>query len=217
MPVGGLTAIEDSSRQIAAFIDRVRKETGSAEVDLVGHSEGAFQALYVPKVLGYAHRIRRVVALAPPTHGTDVSRLVTLADRIGVRSTLDRLLTTVGCAACPQLLPGGSAVETLTAGPIAQPGVRYTIIASRTDLDVTPHETSFVREPGVRNLFVQDVCPHDPVGHVGLAFDSGVADMIGNALDPRHASPVRCTIGPCGLRGGGARNCRRGAIGWGRG
>ena len=29
-------------------------ETGAAKVDLVGHSEGAFQSLYVPKVAGYA-------------------------------------------------------------------------------------------------------------------------------------------------------------------
>ncbi|HVV13077.1 esterase/lipase family protein [Amycolatopsis sp.] len=195
-PVGGTTAIENSSREIAAFIDRVRQVTGAAKVALVGHSEGAFQSLYVPKVLGYAGKVSRVVALAPPTHGTDVSGLVTLADLLGLRPAVDAVLNSAGCQSCPEMLPGGSAVEALTSGPVAQPGVDYTIIASRTDVVVTPPATSFVPESGVHNAFVQDTCPADPVGHGGLAFDGGVADMIGNALDPAGAGPVHCTAGP---------------------
>ena len=57
------------------------------------------------------------------------------------------------------------------------------------------HETSFIREPGVHDVFVQDTCPADPVGHVGLAFDNGVARMVANALDPAHAAPVACVVG----------------------
>ena len=86
-------------------------------------------------------------------------------------------------------------MRTLTDGPIAEPGVSYTIIASRTDVLVTPTETSFVREPGVRNMYVQDLCPFDPVGHIGMAFDPGVATMISNALDPSSAVPVTCSVG----------------------
>jgi hypothetical protein len=48
----------------------------------------------------------------------------------------------------------------------------------------------------VHNGYVQDACPFDGVGHVGLAFDAGVARMIANALDPAHAVPVLCTFGP---------------------
>ncbi|KAA9160348.1 alpha/beta fold hydrolase [Amycolatopsis acidicola] len=195
-PVGGTTAIERSSREIVAFIDRVRQATGADKVDLVGHSEGAFQSLYIPKVLAYSAHVRRVVALAPPTHGTNVSGLVTLADLLGLRPVVDQVLANSGCQSCPQMLPGGSAVRDLTDGPIAQPGVDYTIIATRADTVVTPPETSFVPEPGVRNAFVQDTCPLDPVGHAGLAFDGGVADMIVNALDPAGAGPVHCTAGP---------------------
>lgn len=195
IPLGGFRPIDSSAREIARFIDDVRSATHAAEVDVVGHSEGGFQSLYIPKVLDYGANIRRVVALAPPTHGTTFASLVEAANLLGVRSTVDFVLRTFGCDACSDLIVGGPAVQRLTSGPIAVPGVDYTVIASRTDVLVTPTETSFVREPGVRNMYVQDVCPFDPVGHIGMAFDPGVATMISNALDPSSAVPVTCSVG----------------------
>lgn len=202
IPVGGTIDIDTSAREIGAFIDRVLASTKAAKVDIVGHSEGGFQSLYVPKVRGYAPKVGKVVALAPPAHGTTFGGLVSVADATGLRLLVDQILP-LGCPACDQLITGGSAVQRLNDGPIAQPGVKYTIIATRTDLLVTPHEsrllgtaeTAFVKEPGVTNLYVQDKCPLDPVGHIGLAYDSGVTTMVTNALDPATAKPVSCTFG----------------------
>jgi triacylglycerol esterase/lipase EstA (alpha/beta hydrolase family) len=196
IPVGGTVSIVQSSAQIEAFVDQVRAATGAAKVDLVGHSEGAFQGLYGPKVRGYAGKVGKVVALAPPTHGTTFAGLVSVGDYLGLRPLVDRVLRDFGCPACDEIIVGGSEVAKLTAGPIAQPGVKYTVIASRLDALVTPHETSFVRESGVKNQFVQDTCPLDPVGHVGLAFDPTVAQLVANALDPARARPVLCGFGP---------------------
>lgn len=196
IPVGGTVSIIQSAAEIEAFIDQVRAATGAAKVDIVGHSEGAFQSIYGPKVRGYAGKVAKVVALAPPTHGTTFGGLVSVGDYLGLRPLVDQVLRDFGCPACDQLIVGGSEVQKLTAGPIAQPGVKYTVIASRADLLVTPHETSFIREPGVKNEFVQDSCPLDPVGHVGLAFDSSVAQLVANALDPAHAHSVLCGFGP---------------------
>lgn len=194
-PVGGLVAIDESAPEIQAYIDEVLDVTGASRIDLVGHSEGAFQSLYGPKVLGYADQVDTVVAMAPPTHGTDVSGLVTLGNLLGLSDPIRQILRAFGCAACDDLTTDGPAVQTLTDGPIAQDGVAYTIIATRTEVVVTPYDTAFVDEPGVDNILVQDVCPFDPVGHVGLAFDSGVAQMVTNALDPRTAEPVSCGVG----------------------
>ncbi|MDX6261987.1 MAG: hypothetical protein QOH84_3675 [Kribbellaceae bacterium] len=196
IPVGGTVSIVQSSAEIEAFVDRVRASTGAAKVDIVGHSEGAFQSLYGPKVRGYASKVGNVVALAPPTHGTTFAGLVSVGDYLGLRPQVDQVLQQFGCPACDEIIVGGSEVAKLTAGPIAQPGVKYTVIASRADALVTPHETSFIREPGVKNEFVQDTCPLDPVGHVGLAFDPSVAQLVANALDPAHASRVLCGFGP---------------------
>ncbi|TDO51392.1 lipase (class 2) [Kribbella sp. VKM Ac-2527] len=196
IPVGGTVSIARSAAEIEAFVDRVRTATGAAKVDLVGHSEGGFQSIYGPKVRGYAAKVGKVVALAPPTHGTTFGGLVSVGAFLGLGPLVDQVLREFGCPACEEIIVGGAAVDQLTDGPIAQAGVMYTVIASRFDALVTPHETSFIREPGVRNEFVQDSCPIDPVGHVGLAFDPTVAQLVANALDPAHATRVSCGFGP---------------------
>lgn len=194
--VGGTRSITESSQEIAAFIDEVLAKTGAERVSVVGHSEGGFMSLYVPKVLEYANRVKRVVALAPPTHGTTFANIVTIGDLLAGREAWTSIAQQFGCVACTEIVVDGPAIKELTNGPIAQPGVKYTIIASKFDALVTPTETSFVHERGVSNSYVQDTCPFDPVGHIGMAFDTGIFDMITNALDPTTARPVRCSFGP---------------------
>lgn len=196
IPVGGTVSIERSAPEITQFLARVRSITGASKLDLIGHSEGAFQALWGPKFQGYAGSVNTVVALAPPTHGTTFGGLVSFGDFLGLRPLVDLVLNTFGCQFCDEAITGGSAVKKLTSGPIAQPGISYTILASRADMLVTPTETSFVHETGVKNAYVQDTCPADPVGHIGMAFDTGIAQMIANALDPAHPVRVTCSFGP---------------------
>lgn len=86
----------------------------------------------------------------------------------------------------------------LAAGPIAQPGVSYTVINTRFDvLDtvMTPGDPGIAAEPGVTFFYVQDVCPLDPVGHIGLVSDPSVLPMVTNALDPAHPQSVVCGTG----------------------
>jgi triacylglycerol esterase/lipase EstA (alpha/beta hydrolase family) len=190
---GGQASVADSAVEIEAYVDRVLATTGADRVDLVGHSLGAFLALYVTKVGGYGPRVGRVVALAPPTHGTTLLGLLALVNGLGVRGPVDQALG-LACPACPDLLAGGPAVTRLEDGPVAVPGVDYTVVASRLDAVVTPSSRGFIAEPGVRNYFVQDRCPLDPVGHFGMGFDFGVTSMILNGLDP--SVPIRCGLGP---------------------
>jgi len=197
--VGGLKPIKDSSQEIASFIKDVQKRTGASKIDLVGHSEGAFQVLYVTKFgKGIKEIVQRVFAIAPPAHGTTFLSLYNVTD-IAPRLTrplVDTILNTVGCAACADLLPQGNAVKRLNDGkPIAQPGVSYTILTSENDQLVVPTETSFVREAGVRNLYVQEFCPDDKVGHIGEAYDPNVMELVRNALRDDKAGPEVCVVG----------------------
>jgi triacylglycerol esterase/lipase EstA (alpha/beta hydrolase family) len=190
---GGQATVDASAREVGGFVDRVLRETGAAKVDLVGHSLGGMVSLYVTKVTGYAPKVGRVVALAPPTRGTTLFGLVRMLTALGLREPIDTLLAG-GCIACVDLLAGGPAVRRLNDGPVARRGVTYTVIASRYDAIVTPPSRSFIREPGVRNYYVQDVCPLDPVGHFGMGFDPGIASLILNGLDP--TARIRCGFGP---------------------
>lgn len=196
--VGGLKAIAESSIELADFVKEVHTKIGASKVDLVGHSEGAFQTLYVTKFGGVSDIVQRVFAIAPPTHGTSFAGLNNITDIASqvTKPTLAAALQTFGCPACSDLLPNGTAVEKLNEGPIAQEGVSYTILTSKYDELVTPTTTSFVREEGVRNLYVQDFCPADTVGHIGETYDANVWTLVSNTLQDDFSGPEKCVIGP---------------------
>jgi triacylglycerol esterase/lipase EstA (alpha/beta hydrolase family) len=199
--VGGLKPVAESSVEIKNYVEKVRTATGAAKVDVVGHSEGGLQSLYLAKMQGISSEIGRVVALAPPTQGTDASGLIKLADALlpGGQATFNQIASTLGIQVLADEVPGGPAIVALNNGPIAQPGIAYTVITSKYDELVTPVVSAFVREPGVTNEYVQDSCPFDPVGHIGEAYDLNVWHLIENALDPAHATPIAiCAVGSPG-------------------
>ncbi|EME78646.1 uncharacterized protein MYCFIDRAFT_212443 [Pseudocercospora fijiensis CIRAD86] len=209
--LGGVRSIADSSREVADFILKVARLTGNANIDLVGHSEGAFQSLYVPKFYPQvAAVVRNVVAIGPPTHGTTVSGLYLLAYLGGnlTRDLVGDVLETLGCGACDDLGgkgdgQDGPAVRALNQGPIAVSGIHYTIMTSKQDEVVTPPETAFVNEPGVRNFFIQDYCPQEVVGHLGEPYSPNVQEIVVNTLSGSLAGPKVCSAGPSLQLGGG--------------
>lgn len=192
---GGLAPMDESAEFIRAYMERVLDATGATEADIVGHSEGGLHALYVPKKYGLGDSIGTVVALAPPTHGIELGGVADALRSTGLPALVTPITDLFGCAACDELVISESFIHALNDGPIAQPGIDYTVIASRYDFLVTPTETSYVREPGVVNIEVQDVCPNDVVGHIGLAYDDAVLQMVTNALDPSNATPIDCGFG----------------------
>ncbi|KAJ5672972.1 hypothetical protein N7507_002099 [Penicillium longicatenatum] len=199
--VGGLKAISESAPEIADYIKEVVEKTGHSKVNLVGHSEGAFQSLYVPKFEGVSDKIDKIVAIAPPTHATTFANLYDLAYVGGnlTRAIVGDVLDVVGCAACNDLGPDGPAIERLNDGkPIAQPGNTITIIASKYDELVTPTTTAFVNETGVNNIWVQDTCKLDPVGHIGEAYDWNVWNLVKNALEDTPNRKFTCLLGSPG-------------------
>lgn len=189
--VGGVASIDDSAAQIRNFINEVLTKTGAAKVDLVGHSEGGFQALYVAKWEGLAPRIDKIVALAPPTSGTAYPNLLGLGDLL--RPAVSVQLLVNGCLGCVGLLPSSNEVARLQDGAMAQPGNDVTIIATKYDEVVKPPGTaSWVKEEGVYNTFVQDVCPADFTTHNGMAIDPNVWNLIYNALTGNNGREFTC-------------------------
>ncbi|KAJ5788755.1 hypothetical protein N7457_003745 [Penicillium paradoxum] len=199
--LGGLKAINESAPEIAAYVKEVVQKTGKSKVDLIGHSEGGFQALYVPKFEGVSHFIDKIVSIAPPTHATSFAGIYNLAYTFGnaSREVVSEVLNTFGCPACNDLGPDGAAINRLNDGtPIVQPGNKVTIIASKVDELVTPPSTSFVHEEGVTNRWIQDTCPLDPVGHIGEAYDLNVWHLVKNVLNSTPNEKFVCVLGSPG-------------------
>jgi pimeloyl-ACP methyl ester carboxylesterase len=193
--MGGVAPMRASAEEIAHFVDQVRSVTGAAKVDLVGHSEGGLHALFIPKLLGRAGQLGKVVTMGTDVHGFGPVQTTELLALLGLRELTDAILRGFECPGCSDILPGSEYRRALAEGPVAQPGIGYTLIFTRFDeaaLAFAPLGAPFLREPGVRNLYVQDRCPLDLVGHAMLPFSRSVASLVANALDSRQ--PVRCGL-----------------------
>ena len=198
--VGGLKSVNESSGEITDYILEVKDKTGAEKVDVVGHSEGAFEALYVPKFHQdeLAGVLDKLVAIAPPTRGTNFAGLYQLAIDLGnnTKETVDKVVDTVGCRACTDLVTGGAAIQRLNDGqPIVQEGTSLTVITSKYDELATPPSTSFVHEKGVNNIWIQDYCPLDPVGHQDEPYDTNVWHLVSNALTGDSGRKFVCVAG----------------------
>jgi hypothetical protein len=76
------------------------------------------------------------------------------------------------------------------------PSVDYLDIATTKDEVATPYQLAFLPPaPNVRNMTIQQLCPADPVGHVGMPYDPTTVRLVLNNLDPANAQPVPCSIG----------------------
>lgn len=197
--VGGLAPMEDSSAELASFVDRVLAATGAAKVDLVGHSEGTVMPQYYLKFRGGAAKVDKYVAMTPLYKGTTlqgIGALVTALETAFPRFT-GPISTGIAteCGSCQEFLAGSPFLRHLYAdGVYAVPGVQYTTIMTRYDELVTPYTSGRLNAPNATNIVVQNQCPIDFAEHVAVAFDPTVGQDILNALDPAHPKPVPCRL-----------------------
>lgn len=177
-----------SAETLATEVQQVLAQTGATHVDLIGHSQGGLLAEYYAKLLGGARYVHDVIGLSPTTHGTTLDGLATLASYYAGANAF----VGAGCQACVDQEAGSPVVKAVDAGPIASPGVNYTIIETLNETVVTPVGSSFIKEPGVTNEYIQQACPLDLVDHADLSYDPAVFQEIFNALDPATAHAPNC-------------------------
>lgn len=158
-------SVEQSAQQVADFIDVVMARTGADKIDLIGHSQGGLLGFYLLKELGYADRVRHFLAMAPSIRGTTIA-----PDDWKVQ---DRY-----CQACADQNPNSPIIRAVNEGPITQPGVQYTVLVTQQDYIVRPVESQFVREEGVRNLYIQDSLPDKFATHSNMLYDDEVLDLV---------------------------------------
>ena len=192
--------IPDSAKQLAAYVDRVLAATGASKVDLVGHSQGGgLMPQWYLRFEGGAAKVHHLVGISPSSHGTTGSGLVHVAD--GVTDVAGHAGKPLGLdsPAFKDQTVGSEVVRQLYANGDTEPGVTYTNIVTKTDVVVTPYTNQFLTagpDATVHNILLQSVCPLDLTGHVGVAYDPNVYQLVLNALDPAHYETVRCALMP---------------------
>ncbi|KAG0360169.1 hypothetical protein BG005_011314 [Podila minutissima] len=147
----GMDLIENSAQQLEVFVDNVMNATGTSKVDMLA----------------------KVDCLAPATHGTDLSGIVTLGRQINLYDPVTSLLNKF-CAACMQMVYDSSFMQALFADGDTVPGVEYLMLATKYDEVITPYTRSWLRDqnPLIKNKKIQDYCMFDITEHIGMFANS---------------------------------------------
>lgn len=178
-PDYGLGDIRTNSARLASTVAAVKARTGASRVDLVSHSMGGLVSRYYVKSLGGSSHVDSLIMLGTPNYGTN---LANIAEFLTFGSC-------VGITSCEQMARGSGFLNALNAGDDTIGSVRYTSIATKVDLVVTPYTTSYLANDGnIANIAVQNQCFARLPGHLGLIFDGAVADGVRDAL---AGGPVR--------------------------
>jgi triacylglycerol lipase len=175
----GTGPIEESARQLSAFVDRVLAATGADRVSLVGHSQGGMMPRWYIKFLGGDAKVDDLIGLSPSNHGT---------------SNPGALLAYAGlaCISCGQQATGSAFLQTLNAGDETPGPISYTVVQTRYDEVVIPYTSAFLApSPEVTNVLLQTRCPLDVSEHLGMVYDAVALRWIKNALGrPGPADPA---------------------------
>ncbi|MFC7309047.1 esterase/lipase family protein [Streptomyces monticola] len=189
----GLGPVPKSAKELAAFVDKVRKATKAAKVDLVGHSQGGgLLPRWYLKYEGGASKVHHLIGIAPTNHGTSIAGIGALAQ--GLR--LMGLASVITGQSTADMVVGSEVNKQLDAGGDTVPGVRYTTVNTINDVVNLPFTNGYLTgKPAsqVTNLTVQDFCPFSFVGHIGVVYDPAVEQLVKSALDPKDDRRPRCT------------------------
>lgn len=177
--VGGLDTETASGDQVSAFINRVLTATGAPKVDIVGHSQGGSMGINYLKLHAGGNKVGTYVGWGQSSNGTTLSGLVTGASALGALGIFNVGLAALGAPGLRDQEVGSAYNEQTAAIPLPQ-GPKYVTIQTTRDAVVTPYATQSL--PGAQNIVLQNLCPKDQVGHVGLFLDSPTLQLTMNAL-----------------------------------
>lgn len=164
--IPGCGDIAQSANSVATQAQQLLSQTGAAQLDVIGHSEGGLELRYYIKNLGGGSQVARYVSLGTPQHGTSQASGG----------------FTFGCTAVAQMAPNSSFLNTLNS-PTDVPGpVAYTALATTKDTVVTPAPQASFLQNGGTNASVQQFCPNDNSSHVGLLSDAPTFGLVKSAL-----------------------------------
>ncbi|NNN21340.1 MAG: alpha/beta fold hydrolase [Acidimicrobiales bacterium] len=184
----GLGDIATSAQVLADEVNTVLQATGASQVDLVGHSQGGMMPNYYIKFLGGASKVHTFIGIAPSNHGTTVDGLTNLGTQLGILYGINSVFSDLSLPALVEQEQGSTFETNLFASGDTVAGPSYVVIETNNDEVVTPYTNAFLNGPNVTNITIQNQCPSDNVGHIGMAYDNVVIQDVLNALGPNSSS-----------------------------
>lgn len=170
----GFKSMRESAKEVGGIVDKVLASTGAKKVNLVGHSQGTTVSAYYMKFEGGDKKVNRFAGFGSNFKGTSLYGVNKLVRAIPAITPVLRAI----CASCDEYLPPNQFLTDLTYGGVSVPGPNYLTIVSKYDEVVLPYTSGVLKEPGVTNIVLQDVCALDLSGHISQAVNPNVTRFI---------------------------------------
>lgn len=179
LPTLGTQDINKSAQALSTFVNAVRSRTGTAKVDLMGHSQGGLVSRAYLKYYSGATKVDSNIMLGTPNRGTSIANIVNFFAKC------------VSIVACNQMSVGSTFLNNLNAGDDTIGSVRYTSIRTLQDELVRPVDNAKTYD-GTVNVLIQSKCWARVVGHLGLILDGTVYSAARQALEGRTDISPNC-------------------------
>lgn len=159
--------IRSSSRQLNEFARNISALYGGQKVDVIGFSQGANVSRWWVNKDGGREITRTWIGLGSPTRGGIFYGLGTLADRyIENKNVAARVLA----PALIQQVAGAELMKELNSPRETVIGVNYVTVNTTADEAIQPNDNMPILDGGATNTFIQEICPEDYTGHIGLPY-----------------------------------------------
>ncbi len=168
LPGDGTGDLRIQAQSLGKAVDTALQRTGRSSVDLVGYSAGGVVARLYVRDDGGADKIRRVVTLGSPQHGTELA---------AAGAALPGLCP----LACQQLIPDSDLLTQLNRGGETPRGPTFVSLWSDADETVVPPASA--RLQGSLGMSVQSICPTSTAAHADLPRDRLVTAIVVAELD----------------------------------
>lgn len=169
LPDQGRGDLDEQAGVLDVAVDAALARTGKPSVDVVGYSAGGVVARLWATEDGGSERLRRLVTLGSPHHGTDLA-------------SVGSLVAGSCRAACRQLAPGSPLLSRLDAEPVPT-GLVFVSLWTTLDDVVVPPSSAVVDT--VPSPSLQSICPDDTSRHGDLPDDPLVQALVEEALAGR--------------------------------
>ena len=186
LPDRGQGDLDDQATVLDTAVDAALTRTRAPWVDVVGYSAGGVVARLWATEGGGSDRLRRLVTLGSPHHGTDLA-------------SLGSLVAGSCPAACRQLAPDSPLLARLDAEPVPA-GLVFVSVWTTLDEVVVPASSAVV--DGVPSPSLQSICPGASARHTDLPDDALVQGLVREALG--REPPPSWTTADCDRLGGGS-------------